>query len=164
MNQARSVTRDEARFWAKVIEGPRENDCWLWTGAVGDDGYGRFWIKTPTGQQAVRPQRFAYMLLTGEQLDPDTKLLHSCDIPLCVRATGETDSHLVPGTQAENLVDRSQKRRHANAHSWRWRGVGRANFTARSRQLRDALKEHGWNESVIRPLMSGHDPDAPTLF
>ncbi|MCP1415715.1 hypothetical protein ACX800_22730 [Paenarthrobacter nitroguajacolicus] len=158
------MTRDEARFWSKVIKGPWENDCWLWTGAVADDGYGRYWIKTAKGQQAVRPQRFAHLLLTGEQLDPDTKLLHSCDIPICVRATGGPDSHLLPGTQAENLIDRTQKRRHANAHSWRWRGVGRANFAAQSRQLRDALKEHGWDESVIRPLMSGHDPDAPTLF
>src|SRR5690242_9382390 len=79
---AMSMAADEARFWTKVIKGPRENDCWLWTGAVGDDGYGRFWIKTPAGQQAVRPQRFAYLLLTGEQLDPDTKLMHSCDIPI----------------------------------------------------------------------------------
>lgn len=155
----------EDRFWRKVIKGPRPNDCWLWTGAVSDDGYGRYWIQTTDGGQlAVRPQRFAYTILTGEQLPPHVKLMHSCDIPICVRATGAEDSHLYPGTQADNLLDRSQKRRHANAYTWRWRGVGRANFAAQSRQLRDALKEHGWDESVIRPLMSGLDPDAPTLF
>ncbi|MCW2133361.1 hypothetical protein [Arthrobacter sp. VKM Ac-2550] len=159
-----SVSPDEARFWPKIIKGRRENDCWLWTGAVGDDGYGRYWIKTASAQQALRPQRFAYLLLTGEHLPADIKLLHTCDIPLCVRATGGKDSHLYPGTQADNLRDRSQKRRHANAHTWRWRGTGRTNFAAQSRQLRDALKEHGWDESVIRPLMSGHDPNAPTLF
>lgn len=32
------MTRDEARFWSKVIKGPRENDCWLWVRAVADDG------------------------------------------------------------------------------------------------------------------------------
>ncbi|SDQ03506.1 hypothetical protein SAMN04489742_0101 [Arthrobacter crystallopoietes] len=101
---------------------------------------------------------------TGSRLPADIKLLHSCDIPLCVRATGGNDSHLYPGTQADNLRDRSQKGRQVNAHSWRWRGSGRANFAAQSRQLRDALKAHSWDESVIRPLMSGHDPDAPTLF
>jgi hypothetical protein len=153
------------RFWSKVIKGPRPDDCWLWTGAVADDGYGRYWIRNEAGgQQAVRPQRYAHTLLTGEELDPGVVLMHSCDIPLCVRSTGGTDSHTYPGTQAANLLDRSQKRRHANAHTWRWRGVGRANLAAQSRELRDALKAHGWDESVIRPLMSGIDPDAPTLF
>ncbi len=112
----------------------------------------------------MRPQRYAHTLLTGEQLPPEAILLHRCDVPLCVRSTGGADSHTHPGTQAENLLDRSQKRRHANAYTWRWRGIGRANFVAQSRQLRDALREHGWDESLIRPLMSGHDPDAPRLF
>jgi hypothetical protein len=29
------------RFWAKVVRGPGERDCWIWTGAIADDGYGR---------------------------------------------------------------------------------------------------------------------------
>lgn len=153
-----------ARFWAKVIKGPRPDDCWLWTGAVSDDGYGRFWTQHDGHQQALRPQRFAYQVLTGEQLPAHVVLMHDCDVPLCVRATGGLDSHLTPGTQGQNLLDRSQKLRHANAYTWRWRGIGRANFAAQSRQLRDALKVHGWDEEIIRPLMSGHDPDAPTLF
>jgi len=41
------------------------------------------------------------------------------------------------------LLDRSLKRRHANAYTWHWRGVGRANFAAQSRELRDARKEFG---------------------
>lgn len=153
-----------ARFWAKVIKGPRPDDCWLWVGSVSDDGYGRFWLQHEGKQQVVRPQRFAYQLFTGEQLPSHVVLMHQCDVPLCVRATGGIDSHLAPGTQGENLLDRSQKLRHANAYTWRWRGIGRDNFAAQSRQLRDALKEHGWDEEIIRPLMSGHDPDAPTLF
>lgn len=75
----------------------------------------------------------------------------SATFSLCVRATGKHDSHLVPGTRAMHLIDRSHKRRRANAYSWRWRGVGLTNFAARSRELRDALKEHGWDESVIGP-------------
>lgn len=78
-------------------------------------------------------------------------LMRVCDIPLCVSATENQDSRLVPGTQAMHLIDRSHKRRHANAYSWRWRGVGRANVAARSLELRAALKEHGWDESVIGP-------------
>ncbi len=157
------TSNQDERFWAKVIKGPRPDDCWLWTGAVSDDGYGHYWIKTPEGQKVVRPQRHAHTLLTGEQLPVEVILLHSCDVPLCVRSTGGPDSHTRSGTRAENLLDRSRKRRHANAYIWRWRGIGRANFVTRSRELRDALREHGWEESIIRPLISGHDLDAPRL-
>lgn len=157
-------TVTDERFWSKVCRGPRPDDCWLWVGAVSDDGYGRFWTQRDGQQISVRPQRFAHQLLTGEALPSHVVLMHLCDVPLCVRATGEADSHLAPGSQADNLLDRSQKLRHANAYTWRWRGIGRANLAAQSRQLRGALKENGWDEEIIRPLMSGYDPDAPTLF
>jgi hypothetical protein len=69
-----------------------------------------------------------------------------------------------PGWQALNMLDRSQKGRHANASSFRWRGAGRTRFRARSVPLCMALLEHGWNEPIIRSLLTGIDPDAPTLF
>jgi hypothetical protein len=31
----------EARLWAKVVKGPGPADCWIFTGGVADDGYGR---------------------------------------------------------------------------------------------------------------------------
>jgi hypothetical protein len=80
------------------------------------------------------------------------------------RISTATDTHLLPGTEALNMLDRSQKGRHANASTFRWRGVGRAQFRARSVELRTALLEHGWNEPIIRPLLTGIDPEAPTLF
>ena len=155
----------EDRFWSEVIKGPRPDDCWLWTGAVSDDGYGRYWIRNEAGgQQAVRPQRYAHTLLTGEELDPGVVLMHSCDIPLCVRSTGGTDSHTSPVPPPATRLERPQPTPPPTAHPGRGGGLGRANFAAQSRELRDALKAHGWDESVIRPLMSGIDPDAPTLF
>ena len=52
--------REETRFWEKVIKGPTENACWIWTGAIGDDGYGRFWTQTPgSGQRMLRAHRAA---------------------------------------------------------------------------------------------------------
>jgi hypothetical protein len=155
---------ESQRFWDKVIKGPRPNDCWLWVGAIADDGYGRFWIQRDRRQRAVRPQRFAYEQLTGETLHPGVKLMHTCDVPLCVHATVDAHSHLVPGTQWQNMIDRSQKGRHANASSFRWRNVGRSQLHALSLELRTALLEHGWKEPVIRPLLTGVDPEAPTLF
>jgi hypothetical protein len=69
-----------------------------------------------------------------------------------------------PGWQALNMLDRSQKGGHANASSFRWRSAGRTQFHAQPIALRTALLEHGWNEPIIRPLLTGIDPDAPTLF
>lgn len=48
---------EQERFWSHVVKRPEAEDCWFWTGAVSDDGYGRFWIRRATGQQAVRPKR-----------------------------------------------------------------------------------------------------------
>lgn len=152
------------RFWAKVIKGPRPNDCWIWTGAVADDGYGRFWVQRGGKQRILRPQRFAYEELTGEPLHPSVTLLHACDIPLCVRATTDSSSHLHPGTQQMNMQDRADKRRHANGSSFRWRGVGRSQVHQQSLELRTVLLTNGWEESLIRPLLTGIDPNAPTLF
>ena len=60
------VVRDVERFWKYVVKGPDAGDCWLWSGAVGDDGYGRFWTKQDAGgQRTMRPQRFLYRELTG---------------------------------------------------------------------------------------------------
>ncbi|WDF35124.1 hypothetical protein PTW37_16620 (plasmid) [Arthrobacter agilis] len=152
------------RFWEKVVKGPRPQDCWIWTGAVADDGYGRFWVTRDGEQRALRPQRYAYEHLTGETLHPGIALLHVCDVPLCVHASTGTDTHLLAGTQALNMLDRSQKGRHANASTFRRRGVGCAQFRAQSLTLRTALVEHGWNEPIIRPLLTGVDPEAPMVF
>ncbi|WP_235830850.1 hypothetical protein [Arthrobacter cheniae] len=159
------LRRGEAdRFWEKVVKGPRPQDCWIWTGAVADDGYGRFWVARDGEQRALRPQRYAYEHFTGETLHSGVALMHVCDVPLCVHASAGGETHLLPGTQALNMLDRSQKGRHANASTFRWRGVGRAQFRAQSVELRSALLEYGWNEPIIRPLLAGIDPQAPTLF
>lgn len=36
---------EEKRFWEKVIKGSGPSACWIWVGAIGDDGYGRFWTQ-----------------------------------------------------------------------------------------------------------------------
>lgn len=54
--------RESSRFWSHVLRGPHAVSCWMWTGAIGDDGYGRFWIHddtAPKQQRAVRPHRWA---------------------------------------------------------------------------------------------------------
>lgn len=52
------------RFWSHVVRGPKADDCWLWTGAIADDGYGRFWLTDDGRQRVVRPHRLALELAT----------------------------------------------------------------------------------------------------
>lgn len=149
------------RFWSKVLKGPGPGDCWLWTGAVADDGYGRFFLRQDGRDTSVRPHRYAFELATGSPLAEGDVLRHICNIPICVRPDPE---HLISGTQRENMLDRAWDGRHANGASWQWRGTGRAAFAARSHALRDAAREHGWDLSILGPIMAGVDSEAPTLF
>jgi hypothetical protein len=105
------------RFWSHVVRGPETNDRWVWTGAVGGDGYGRFWVPQPDGgQRATRPQRWLWEQLTGAPIPARVLLLHSCDIPLCVHVDlNPSSSHLAPGTHREKMEDRIRRRRNRSA-------------------------------------------------
>lgn len=155
----------EDRFWSKVIKGPRAADCWLWAGAVSDDGYGRYTLNSGGRTQAVRPHRYAFHLAYGIGMDAFGDLMHRCDVPICVRATTGKDTHLHPGSNRENMADRLAKGRDSNGSMFRWRGLSRGLFAQRSRTLRDEVRAYGWERAErIRALLQGADPDAPTLF
>ncbi|TCU43294.1 hypothetical protein EDF33_10933 [Curtobacterium sp. PhB146] len=157
----------EERFFSHVVRGPALSDCWIWTGAIGDDGYGRFWVRQPDGgQRAMRPQRWLYEHLTGAALHPTVLLLHACDIPLCVHVdVDDSVSHLAPGTHRGNMLERVQRGRHRNgATAVRMAGLQRSERVALSRELRDAFRDHGWDQAAIRACRTGIAPDTPTLW
>jgi hypothetical protein len=94
---ARQVVRgdDEGRFWSHVEKTP---GCWLWSGALTHDGYGRF--RMPDGH--VMAHRFAYELLVGpipEGLVLDHVRARGCVHRHCVRP-----DHLEPVTNEVNLL------------------------------------------------------------
>ena len=154
------------RFWTHVVKGPDANDCWIWTGAISDDGYGRFWTHDGVRQKAVRPQRYAYQQTTGRTLTSGVLLLHWCDVPTCVHADVDPAvSHVREGTHRENMIDRSQRHRQANQwSSWRFHGMGRKERAQRSRDLRLVLLEHGWDPEKMSAAISGVDEHQPRLF
>ncbi|GAA3326668.1 hypothetical protein [Paeniglutamicibacter sulfureus] len=154
----------DGRFWSKVIKGPRPEGCWFWVGAISDDGYGRVTVNRDGHTRAVRPHRYAYWLLTGVWLDDTPSLMHDCDEPLCIHASADPGSHLVPGSHRENMLGRIKKRRHSNGTGLRYWGVGRVAQSDRSRRLRDELLANGWNQERIAAIRFNHDPDTPTLF
>ena len=90
--------------------------------------------------------------------------LHWCDVPLCVHTSLEPSTHLLLGTRSENMADRAIKGRMPSATAARWRRLSKAERSARSPQLREELKTHGWDEDVVGDLVHGIDPDHPTLF
>ncbi|ROQ30259.1 hypothetical protein EDF46_3572 [Frondihabitans sp. PhB188] len=160
------MTRSELeRFWSFVVKGPERDDCWFWTGAISDDGYGRFWVKRDRGQLAVRPQRYAYELATGEPLPSSTLLLHSCDIPICVHASADMEvSHVAPGTHRENMLDRAQRGRYRNRATLRLSDLPRQVRVQRSLDLRTVILEHGWQPELISAALLGVETTHPRLF
>lgn len=153
---AQGTTRKaEHRFWSKVIRGPLPEHCWIWVGAIADDGYGRFYLEGTS----VRPHRYSLALKLGVAPERLPELMHECDVPLCVNPR-----HLGMGNRQSNMVDRQRKLRSANGSGLRFRGLTRAAMAARSRALREDLLAHGWDAQRIHAINAGSRVDDPTLF
>jgi len=147
------------RFWAKVVQGPGERDCWIWTGAIADDGYGRFSIRRDGRERIVRPHRYAAALVLGVVLGPDDVVEHlTCDNPVCARAELAETGHVWPSTQAANLARMGQRARGGGAWwQWRWSATDRATLAARSRAQRDAVSG-GWDADALRAALEAFQP------
>lgn len=85
----------------KNIQRLPECECWIWTGATNEYGYG----KAHVGKKHLKAHRLVYAFYVSDI--PDGKILmHTCDIRCCVNP-----AHLKLGTQRENMKDMSNKRR-----------------------------------------------------
>ena len=95
----------EERFWSKVDRTPGygpNGDCWIWTGAKNQRGYGHF---GPATRLVVRSHRFAWGLVNG-QVPEGLQVLHSCDMRACCNP-----KHLHLGTNWENRLESVQRGR-----------------------------------------------------
>ena len=122
-----------ARFWSKVLKG---SSCWMWSGYVGDRGYGYF---IPHHGHKVCAHRYAYYI-SNKSFDESLLVCHKCDVPLCVRP-----SHLFLGTVEDNVADRCKKGRTASGASHWTRKypnlVVRGERNNKSKLCRDQVRE-----------------------
>jgi hypothetical protein len=150
------------RFDARVVEGPREQDCSIFNAAIGGDGYGRFYIYRAGIGLCVRPNRYALARTLSEPLASDVLALHECDNPLCVRvsAPGAQFQHVVAGTQRDNMIRMARMRRGGGRRGlWRREGLDRRR--ARSVALREAVRD-GWDPIRVYEALLGDTQ--PTLW
>lgn len=158
---------DAQRFAGKVLRGPGERDCWVWVGAIGDDGYGRFWTRREDGsQQVIRAHRFAFaQLMDDPALLDNAEVCHTCDNPLCVRAETGSGSHLYLGDRAQNMRDRADRGRGNTQHGAQlYRTQTRAERARRSRALRAHVLAHGYDAEAIATILGDLSAGQRTLW
>jgi hypothetical protein len=86
-----SLTEKQKRnYWNKVDIPATSDGCWLWTGAITDNGRGRFKLNGKT----QRAHRVAWFLHTGRW--PLANIERTCGNMLCVNPNHlrATDSHI----------------------------------------------------------------------
>ena len=88
---AEPLTREqEGRFWERVN---KTRQCWLWTGAITNKGYGTF-----STVRTLRAHRVAYELCVGA-IPEGLTLDHLCRNRACVNS-----AHLEPVTNKQNVL------------------------------------------------------------
>jgi HNH endonuclease len=143
---------DIERFWKHV---DKSGEHWLWKAFKSPEGYGIIGI----AKRTYIVSRISWLIHTGE--DPgDMLVLHSCDIPPCVRF-----EHLFLGTDSVNKMDSTRKGRNKFP-----RNIGEENPHARlteaqvreirqiynpSVRLSVLAKKYGVTKSAIHEVTKG---------
>lgn len=93
------------RFFDKVeIQKMNKKGCWIWTGSISKNGYGRIQAGNSRGVQYAH--RISWELYYDEGIPEDMVIGHHCDTPSCVNP-----KHLFIGNQKDNLQDAFEKNR-----------------------------------------------------
>jgi len=107
----------------------KKTGCWLWQRAT-NKGYGL--IRVDGVMQRVHRVSFA---LYCRSISPDEVVRHTCDNPTCMNPT-----HLIGGTQTQNIADRDQRKRQA-------RGSRHGQSKLKSQEVVAIIAAHAEGES-----------------
>lgn len=140
------------RFWNRVNKGS-ENECWIWTGYLNSDGYGR----AKRHGKADGVHRISWELSNGKVPEP-LQVLHKCDNPRCVNP-----KHLFLGTPADNVIDciSKNRRRYANGETHHKARLSDSEILEIHRLYKsgiptlDIAKQFGVNRNWINLVLSG---------
>ena len=126
------------RFW-KYVDRQGDDECWNWTGAKLESGYGRLKV----GFRAKNATHISYAIANGEM--PDGKIIcHTCDNPSCVNP-----AHLFAGTQLDNIRDMHAKGRVGDVGA-KGEANGRAKLNqAKADEIREIFSAGGISVSEI---------------
>jgi hypothetical protein len=93
-----------------------ETGCWLWTGSVDKDGYGRMRGSIHGVVWSERAPRASYQEFKGT-IENGLMVLHTCNTPACINP-----EHLYLGTHKENGEDMIKA-----GHAKGWSSIGEKN-------------------------------------
>lgn len=142
-----------ARFEASYVRGPDADDCAIWVGPIGTDGYPRFWVRRGGPDRIMlRGGRYAIALArNGVALEPWERALHGCNNPACVRPSNAADRglvHVVAGSQQQNMIQMARSGRGGGRKLIQRGGAGIAERRERAVALREAVR-HGWDADAV---------------
>jgi len=91
-------TRSAKDLFMDKVQKPG-SECWIWTGCMMKDGYGKVGFGPHGRAKTMLAHRYAWILFRGEPPADKPHLDHLCKVRCCVNP-----DHLEPVTHAENKL------------------------------------------------------------